>query len=46
MVEGRQGRRETSSFASLVRRQGGGVSGLLLRDGAMILKVERNDVAG
>ena len=46
MVEGKQGRRETSSFASLVRRQGGGVSGLLLRDGAMILKVERNDVAG
>ena len=35
MVEGKQGRRETSSFASLVRRQGGGVSGLLLRDGAV-----------
>ena len=46
MAEGMQGRRETPSFAALVRSQGGGVSGLLLRDGGMILKVERNGMAG
>ena len=46
MPEGMQGRRETPSFAALVRSQGGGVSGLLLRDGGMILKVERNGMAG
>ena len=46
MPEGMQGRRETTSFSALVRSQGGGVSGLLLRDGAMILKVERNGMAG
>ena len=34
MPKGMQGRRETPSFAALVRSQGGGVSGLLLRDGA------------
>ena len=46
MPEGIPGRRETPSFAALVRSRGGAVSGLLLLDGALILKVERQGAAG
>ena len=46
MAEGMPGRRETPSFAALVRSRGGAVSGLLLLDGALILKVERQGAAG
>ena len=46
MTEGMPGRRETPRFEALVRSQGGTLSGLLMLDGALILKVERNGAAG
>lgn len=46
MAEGLRGRAGTPPFASLVRRQGGTVSGLLLLDGPLVLKVERLGAAG
>ena len=46
MAEGLPGRPDTPPFAAMVRSQGGAVSGLLLLDGALILKVERDGAAG
>ena len=46
MAEGLPGRSDTPPFSALVRRQGGTVSGLLLLDGALVLKVERQGAAG
>ena len=46
MAEGLPGRFDTPPFASLVNNQGGTVSGLLLLDGALVLKVERQGAAG
>ena len=46
MVEGKQAGSGTQPFADLVRSQKGSVSGLLLLDGTLILKVERNGAAG
>ena len=46
MAEGMQGRKGTPSFASLAEERGAALSGLLLEDGALILKVERDGAAG
>lgn len=46
MAEGVQGRAGSPPFVELVQRENGSMSGLLLLDGSLILKVERNGAAG
>ncbi len=46
MAEGKQAGGGMPPFAELVRSQKGSISGLLLLDGALILKVERKGAAG
>ena len=46
MAEGMPGRAGSPPFVDLVRREKGSVSGLLLLDGTLILKVERGGASG
>ena len=46
MAAGMPGRPGTPSFAALMRERGAHLSGLLLRDGALILRIERGAAAG
>ena len=46
MPEGEPGRPGSPPFAALVRAVGARLEGLLLRDGALILKIERRGAAG